>query len=122
MTTPSVFFERYVELGDLPHWVLKLKTYSEQEAADIMDQLLSSLEWLHTRKILHKYARLLSFINIELHNDLDRDIRIDTFAIDKKAPESTLLMLDTGTARKFSYVGHFYSKFGDVNSRCLSQS
>jgi len=73
----------YCQGGELFHFITERKFLSEREAALIMQQLLSALNYLHQNKISH------------------RDIKPENFMLQTKGDPSQIKMIDFGLSKDF---------------------
>lgn len=74
----------FCEGGELFHYIIEKKYLSEEQAAFIMKQLFSALDYLHSKQISH------------------RDIKPENFMLFKKGDLSCIKMIDFGLSKDFS--------------------
>jgi serine/threonine protein kinase len=82
LTSSTIY--RYCEGGELFHFILERKHLAEREAAMIMHQLLSALQYLHGQNISH------------------RDIKPENFMLAHKNDPTCVKMIDFGLSKDFS--------------------
>jgi len=74
----------YCDGGELFNFIIDRKHLTEQEAAQIMQQLLSALVYLHAQNISH------------------RDIKPENFMLLKKNDLTCIKVIDFGLSKDFS--------------------
>lgn len=87
----------YLEGGELFERIKKNKYFSEKEAAKIMSQIISAVNYLHKKGIVH------------------RDLKPENILFVDKTPQSDLKVIDFGVSRNFSKETQFLDKQGTVS-------
>ena len=88
--------------GQLFEAILKKKTFSENEAADIMTQLLSAIAHCHQRKIVHRDVKPENLL-IDKMDHVDQEkliVKVIDFGISTHFTPDQKLTLSIGTVRK----------------------
>jgi len=68
--------------GELYEEIVKRKTFSEKDAAKIMEQLFSALAYLHEKGIVHRDLKLENLLLVK-ENDSDLAIKLADFGLSK---------------------------------------
>lgn len=87
--------------GQLFEAILKKKTFSENEAADIMTQLLSAIAHCHQRKIVHRDVKPENLL-IDKMDHVDQEkliVKVIDFGISTHITPDQKLTLSIGTVR-----------------------
>jgi calcium-dependent protein kinase len=83
----------YYSGGDLFEKMSSIQVFTEKQAAVIMKQILSAINFCHKNKIVHRYSRYTSFYTA-------RDIKPENIVYE--GPEAnTLKLIDFGTSTEF---------------------
>ena len=86
----------FIEGGELFDKITKVKNFSEQDAANVMRQLLQAVHYCHIRKIVH------------------RDLKPENLLIESKTSDN-IKVIDFGTSRTFDPNTKMNQKFGTVS-------
>ena len=86
----------FIEGGELFDKITKVKIFSEQDAANVMRQLLQAVHYCHIRKIVH------------------RDLKPENLLIESKTSDN-IKVIDFGTSRTFDPNTKMNQKFGTVS-------
>ena len=95
--------------GQLFEAILKKKTFSENEAADIMTQLLSAIAHCHQRKIVHRDVKPENLL-IDKMDHVDQEkliVKVIDFGISTHITPDQKLTLSIGTVRNLIITNFF---------------
>lgn len=94
-----------MEGGELYEEIIQRSTFSEQEAAHIIKQLLSALVYLHEQGIVHRDLKVWLKIVVVLIKQLEN------LLLEKKG-ELTVKLADFGLSKIFNASGGLYTACG----------
>lgn len=87
----------FCEGGELLNMIMRLKNFTEKNAARIMKQLLSAVAYCHSKHIVH------------------RDLKPENMLFESKDIESNIKIIDFGTSKFFKAKERMNDIMGTVN-------
>lgn len=94
--TQILIVSEYLSGGELFERIIHEKKFTEMRCAQLMDQILSAVSYVHKQNIVH------------------RDLKPENICFETKNPDSLVKIIDFGTSRRFELDQKFKTKMGTV--------
>lgn len=84
--------------GELLDKIVQMKHFTEHDAAHVMRQVLSAVNYCHKKGIVHRYSKSI-YIDFKLiFLAFSRDLKPQNILYETKEPDATLKIVDFGVS------------------------